>query len=47
MLSFESRTCNDAILVIKMVLILSHDNSNIKKSFSIAEDYLWEQERRN
>lgn len=40
MLSSESRTCIDAVLVTKVVMILSHNNSSIKRSFSINKDCL-------
>lgn len=38
MLSSESRPYDDAVLVIKMIMILSHGNSNIERGFSINKD---------
>lgn len=38
MLSSESRPYDDAVLVIKMITMLSHGNSNIERGFSINKD---------
>lgn len=41
-LSSEQNSLDDAIYVIKIVMILSHGNSNVERGFSINKDCLWD-----
>ena len=42
MLSSATKPCDDALLVVKMMMLLSHGNSNVERGFSINKDCLWE-----
>ncbi|GBO29646.1 hypothetical protein AVEN_212602-1 [Araneus ventricosus] len=42
LLSTYPKPCNDAISLLKMIMILSHGNSNVERGFSINKECLWE-----
>ncbi|GBO38609.1 hypothetical protein AVEN_9117-1 [Araneus ventricosus] len=42
LLSTHRKPCNDAISLLKMIMILSHGKSNVERGFSINKDCLWE-----
>lgn len=41
-LSCATRPCNDAVIVLKMIMLLSHGNSNVERGFSVNKDCLWD-----
>ncbi|GBL72498.1 hypothetical protein AVEN_115410-1 [Araneus ventricosus] len=42
LLSTYPKPCNDTISLLKMIMILSHGNSNAERGFSINKECLWE-----